>query len=107
MISGHHPHHPSFMSAASRAPSRTPPYGSTGGEPSPMAVEPGAHGPAGHHVPGLATAASPAAPAAPKLTPVTGRVSRAKKGVPVHVCDQCQPPKVSLKLFTPTLHACN
>jgi hypothetical protein len=29
-----------------------------------------------------------------KLTPVTGRVSRAKKGVPVHTCDQCRPPKV-------------
>lgn len=29
-----------------------------------------------------------------RLTPITGRVSRAKKGVPVHVCDQCNPPKV-------------
>lgn len=29
-----------------------------------------------------------------KLTPITGRVSRAKKGVPVHVCDTCNPPKV-------------
>ena len=29
-----------------------------------------------------------------KLTPITGRVSRAKKGVPVHVCDICKPPKV-------------
>jgi hypothetical protein len=30
-------------------------------------------------------------PEAPvKLTPVTGRVSRAKKGVPVHVCEMCQ-----------------
>ncbi|KAI1336550.1 hypothetical protein F5Y15DRAFT_418858 [Xylariaceae sp. FL0016] len=28
-----------------------------------------------------------------KLTPVTGRVSRAKKGVPVHICDTCRPPK--------------
>ncbi|KAK7976088.1 hypothetical protein PG989_014551 [Apiospora arundinis] len=28
-----------------------------------------------------------------KLTPITGRVSRAKKGVPVHVCDICKPPK--------------
>ncbi|KAK6854463.1 hypothetical protein PG995_009556 [Apiospora arundinis] len=28
-----------------------------------------------------------------KLTPITGRVSRAKKGVPVHVCDVCKPPK--------------
>lgn len=33
-----------------------------------------------------------------KLTPITGRVSRAKKGVPVHVCDQCNPPKVSHNL---------
>ena len=30
-----------------------------------------------------------------KLTPITGRVSRAKKGVPVHTCDICKPPKVS------------
>src|SRR3569833_542401 len=29
-----------------------------------------------------------------KLTPITGRVSRAKKGVPVHTCDVCKPPKV-------------
>ncbi|KAK8053772.1 hypothetical protein PG996_013073 [Apiospora saccharicola] len=28
-----------------------------------------------------------------KLTPITGRVSRAKKGVPVHVCEICKPPK--------------
>ncbi|KAJ3569674.1 hypothetical protein NPX13_g6003 [Xylaria arbuscula] len=28
-----------------------------------------------------------------KLTPITGRVSRAKKGVPVHTCDICKPPK--------------
>ncbi|KAH8127574.1 hypothetical protein ACSS6W_006736 [Trichoderma asperelloides] len=28
-----------------------------------------------------------------KLTPITGRVSRAKKGVPVHTCDTCRPPK--------------
>jgi hypothetical protein len=25
-----------------------------------------------------------------KLTPITGRISRAKKGVPVHVCEICQ-----------------
>jgi hypothetical protein len=29
-----------------------------------------------------------------RLTPITGRVSRAKKGVPVHVCDLCKPAKV-------------
>ncbi|KAM7199355.1 putative transcription factor TDA9 [Naviculisporaceae sp. PSN 640] len=28
-----------------------------------------------------------------RLTPITGRVSRAKKGVPVHVCDICTPAK--------------
>ncbi|KAI4592159.1 hypothetical protein KJ359_011487 [Pestalotiopsis sp. 9143b] len=28
-----------------------------------------------------------------KLTPITGRVSRAKKGVPVHTCEICRPPK--------------
>lgn len=33
-----------------------------------------------------------------KLTPITGRVSRAKKGVPVHTCDLCRPPKVSFQL---------
>lgn len=32
-----------------------------------------------------------------RLTPITGRVSRAKKGVPVHICDQCNPPKVCVK----------
>jgi hypothetical protein len=29
-----------------------------------------------------------------KYTPVTGRLSRAKKGVPVHTCDICRPVKV-------------
>lgn len=33
-----------------------------------------------------------------KYTPVTGRVSRAKKGVPVHTCEVCQPPKVYICL---------
>ncbi|KAI1331743.1 hypothetical protein F5Y16DRAFT_359143 [Xylariaceae sp. FL0255] len=28
-----------------------------------------------------------------KLTPITRRVSRARKGVPVHVCETCKPPK--------------
>ncbi|RCI08136.1 hypothetical protein L249_6318 [Ophiocordyceps polyrhachis-furcata BCC 54312] len=28
-----------------------------------------------------------------KLTPITGRVSRAKKGLAVHTCDLCRPPK--------------
>ncbi|CAM1501055.1 Fc.00g102170.m01.CDS01 [Cosmosporella sp. VM-42] len=28
-----------------------------------------------------------------KLTPITKRISKAKKGVPVHICDQCLPPK--------------
>lgn len=31
-----------------------------------------------------------------KYTPVTGRVSKAKKGVPVHTCEACRPVKVSL-----------
>lgn len=31
-----------------------------------------------------------------RLTPITGRVSRAKKGQPVHICDVCRPPKVGL-----------
>lgn len=30
-----------------------------------------------------------------RLTPVTRKVSKAKKGQPVHVCNQCEPPKVS------------
>lgn len=33
-------------------------------------------------------------PESVRYTPVTGRVSRAKKGQPVHVCDQCDPPRV-------------
>lgn len=36
----------------------------------------------------------PTASAPVKYTPITGRVSRAKKGYPVHVCDQCKPSKV-------------
>lgn len=32
-----------------------------------------------------------------RLTPITGRVSRAKKGVPVHTCEMCNPPKVWAK----------
>jgi hypothetical protein len=31
-----------------------------------------------------------------RYTPVTGRVSRAKKGQPVHACDQCDPPRVRI-----------
>ncbi|KAK3383962.1 hypothetical protein B0T24DRAFT_518556 [Lasiosphaeria ovina] len=33
-----------------------------------------------------------------RLTPITGRVSRAKKGVPVHICDICKPTKVRLDI---------
>lgn len=29
-----------------------------------------------------------------RYTPVRGRVSKARKGLPVHVCEICQPPKV-------------
>ena len=36
----------------------------------------------------------PAADMPVKYTPVTGRISRAKKGVPVHICDICRPVKV-------------
>jgi len=35
-----------------------------------------------------------------KYTPVTGRISRAKKGVPVHTCDICRP----MKTFTRAEH---
>lgn len=31
-----------------------------------------------------------------KYTPVTGRVSKALKGVPVHTCNDCVPPRVSV-----------
>jgi hypothetical protein len=37
---------------------------------------------------GYATTAPPGETSV-KLTPITGRVSRAKKGVPVHTCEQC------------------
>jgi hypothetical protein len=36
-----------------------------------------------------------------KLTPITGRVSRAKKGVPVHTCESCRPAKVSFRRRLP------
>jgi hypothetical protein len=36
----------------------------------------------------------PAADMPVKYTPVTGRISRAKKGVPVHTCELCRPVKV-------------
>ncbi|KAI9172371.1 hypothetical protein HJFPF1_01873 [Paramyrothecium foliicola] len=35
-----------------------------------------------------------------KLTPVTRKVSRARKGVPVHVCEQCRPHKVCAQPLT-------
>ncbi|EQL04001.1 Transcription factor, fungi [Ophiocordyceps sinensis CO18] len=35
----------------------------------------------------------PAGDAPVKLTPITGRVSRAKKGLAVHICELCRPPK--------------
>lgn len=31
-----------------------------------------------------------------RYTPVTGRVSKAKKGQPVHVCEQCDEPRVRM-----------
>lgn len=39
-----------------------------------------------------------------KYTPVTGRLSRAKKGVPVHTCDICSPAKVRLGTRTSISH---
>ena len=42
----------------------------------------------------------PAADLPVKYTPVTGRISRAKKGVPVHTCDICRP----MKTFTRAEH---
>jgi hypothetical protein len=48
--------------------------------------------------PGLPTGAPGETPV--KLTPITGRVSKAKKGIPVHECDICQPPKVRLVFAT-------
>lgn len=41
----------------------------------------------------------PAADMTVKYTPVTGRISRAKKGVPVHTCDICRPVKVRNSSF--------
>lgn len=40
----------------------------------------------------MGTSPSPDVPV--RYTPITGRVSRAKKGVPVHICESCNPPKV-------------
>jgi hypothetical protein len=37
-----------------------------------------------------------------RITPKTGRVSKAQKGLPVHVCIDCSPPKVR---FPPSLHS--
>ncbi|KAJ4395941.1 hypothetical protein N0V93_000157 [Gnomoniopsis smithogilvyi] len=39
----------------------------------------------------MGTSPSPEVPV--RYTPITGRVSRAKKGVPVHICESCNPPK--------------
>lgn len=39
-----------------------------------------------------------------KYTPITGRVSRAKKGVPVHTCGDCVPPKVSRLIIVADQH---
>lgn len=40
--------------------------------------------------------ASPSPDVPVRYTPITGRVSRAKKGVPVHICESCNPPKVGV-----------
>ena len=50
----------------------------------------GSSGPSRPYMPAAGTGSE----APVKLTPVTGRVSRAKKGVPVHICELCRPPKV-------------
>lgn len=34
-----------------------------------------------------------------RFTPITGRVSRARKGQPVHKCELCRPPKVRLSVI--------
>lgn len=39
-------------------------------------------------------------PESVRYTPVTRRVSRAKKGQPVHVCEQCDPPRVSIQFIS-------
>lgn len=44
----------------------------------------------------MGTSPSPDVPV--RYTPITGRVSRAKKGVPVHICESCNPPKVRHRL---------
>ena len=40
-----------------------------------------------------------------KYTPVTRRISKAKKGVPIHTCDACDPPKAGFlqRLYFPLL----
>ncbi|KAI2605999.1 uncharacterized protein GGS25DRAFT_523668 [Hypoxylon fragiforme] len=46
------------------------------------------------NIPTRPMGASPGEGSVPvKLTPVTRRVSRAKKGMPVHTCETCNPPK--------------
>ncbi|KAK4442733.1 hypothetical protein QBC34DRAFT_224150 [Podospora aff. communis PSN243] len=39
-----------------------------------------------------------------RLTPITGRVSRANKGVPLHVCDICKPAKTFTRAEHLRLH---
>ncbi|KJZ78707.1 hypothetical protein HIM_02098 [Hirsutella minnesotensis 3608] len=52
------------------------------------------HGHAGAAYPGTPMRSYDAAGDAPvKLTPITGRVSRAKKGLAVHTCELCRPAK--------------
>lgn len=61
----------------------------------------------GRHPPRTPMRPMPSAPGVDgpvKLTPVTRRISRAKKGVPVHVCETCRPPKVSRFTASPQLN---
>jgi hypothetical protein len=39
-----------------------------------------------------------------KYTPITNRVSKAKKGVRIHTCDTCNPPKVAPHRSTSTFY---
>ncbi|KAH8670816.1 hypothetical protein BX600DRAFT_230297 [Xylariales sp. PMI_506] len=52
------------------------------------------HGHASSSGPGsIHSRAPPGSDLPVKLTPITGRVSRARKGIPVHTCDICRPSK--------------
>lgn len=61
---------------------------------SPDSMDPSYDRGPGHAHLGVAYPGAPSRPFVPtKLTPITGRVSRAKKGLAVHTCELCRPPK--------------